>query len=386
MEEGEIESPSTNNASRDYDPAFEWPGDDDLDNVTANQSTSDNLRSQFPWPLLRLIIIRSSILSKKRNRVVLDAYSEAQFGRDVAPAGIETPRVRLKEMEVSKLHATVFWDKERREWSIVDMGSMHGTFLKRCGGSECSSVEGSNQKEGIRLAPSRTASVPRPLRHLDLLTIGNTTFMCHIHHDSRPCSECASDGEGDIPLFNDKRGDSRSIKRLRDNDTELNQPRDSKKALTMLKRNLLMRHQEDRPKLPPSKLSTSPNYIDRSARRRALHPASAVDSPGIPSSRTDAVVMPSPHHEETPHPPSPLEKSQSPAPLADNNLGRRLLLKQGWQPGTSLGCVDDDSGLVEPLEVSSTAARAGLGMQISTPPSSFGNWKEAGRQRRWDNT
>ncbi|KIL54363.1 hypothetical protein M378DRAFT_814928 [Amanita muscaria Koide BX008] len=60
---------------------------------------------------------------------------ELQLGRDVPLTGMNTPKVRLKEMKVSKLHATVFWDAQRLEWSFVDMGSTHGTFLKS--GDEC---------------------------------------------------------------------------------------------------------------------------------------------------------------------------------------------------------------------------------------------------------
>ncbi|KAH7928085.1 hypothetical protein BV22DRAFT_1126847 [Leucogyrophana mollusca] len=388
MEDGEIALHCNSNVTTGigYDPAFEWPDDGHGD--SPDFPASDKSPSSSPWPSLRLLIVRSSILSKKCRLVVLDAYDEAQFGRDVAPAGSETPRVRLKEMEVSKLHATAYWDKQRREWAVVDMGSMHGTFLKRPSDPDRPGTEGERLERGTRLSPARTASVPRPLHHLDLLTIGSTTFMCHIHMDRKPCAMCMSSGVGDIPLFSDKGSGHGPLKRPRDEGGRgdvTTEPRDSKKALTMLKRSLLMRHEEDhRSRHPPSKPLTA-TYVDRSARRRALHPGSALDSPGITISGSESPGVPLARCDELPQLPPPLEKPPSPAPLPESNIGRRLLLKQGWQPGTSLGYPDEKPGLVEPLEVSSTKHRAGLGMpQAPAFSPSLEDWKESAKQKRWD--
>ena len=70
------------------------------------------------WLPLQLRVLQTAILHKHLSLAVLDAYAETQFGRDVATPGSDTPRIRLKEMPVSKLHATVFWDKARREWAV----------------------------------------------------------------------------------------------------------------------------------------------------------------------------------------------------------------------------------------------------------------------------
>lgn len=351
-----------------YDPAYEWPGDAEVPQpiTVLNESLSSTLKS---WSLLRLLVQTSSVLPRVQRLAVVDEHKEVQFGRDVAPAGSGTPRVRLKEMAVSKLHATVFWDAGRREWAVVDMGSKHGSFL-RPGGYSGPTVN-VGEDLGVRLSPPRVASFPRALKHKDALTIGSTTFVVHIHSDRMSCEGCASSGNGDntIPLFPASKG----VKRAREEVGPIpSEERDAKKALTMLKRTLLSRHDTAK-----SSASSQPSgYVDRSAKRRALFPGSPLDTPGTPSPRSDSpsIAFGSASMPETPAPPQPLPES---------NIGRQLLMKQGWQPGTVLGSGENGSGLVEPLEVSVTSNRSGLGMPEKAPTSSSGDWRESGKQKRW---
>lgn len=343
----------------------------------------DNCEHSVPqWFPLRLRVLQTSILHKDLNLAVLDAYAETQFGRDVASQGSDTPRIRLKEMPVSKLHAAVFWDKARREWAVVDMGSKHGTFLQsaRQPGAE-----------PVRLSPPRMASIPRALHHLDRLIIGSTTFLCHIHEDRTPCAECTSTDQGVIPLFAVPKESNRVVEKRPSDVAEMThakEARDAKKALTSLKRTLLARldpHHES----PSTSTRPPTSYIDRSARRRAMHPTSQLGSPGVQSSRSSSPgpVRSSREPSQTP------SSAERPAPLPEHNVGRRLLMKQGWQPGTWLGSATDDrgdgsgTGLVEPLEVRATAHRAGIGMPPKgavAPAMSFHEWKVGGRERRWE--
>ena len=303
------------------------------------------------WLPLRLRVLQTAILHKHLSLAVLDAYAETQFGRDVATPGSDTPRIRLKEMPVSKLHATVFWDKARREWAVVDMGSKHGTFLQPARHPDA---------EPVRLSPPRMTSIPHPLHHLDRLIIGSTTFLCHIHDDHTPCAECTYTEQGIIPLF--AVPNRAAEKRPSDvaGMAPAQQPRDAKKALTSLRRTLLARLDHHEHASPPG------SYVDRSARRRAMHPGSQFDSPGVQSSRSSS--------------PGPRELSRTPSstvigtpPLPEHNVGRRLLMKQGWQPGTLLGsAAGEGSGLVE---VHANPHRAGIGM-----PQSL----EDRRERWWE--
>ncbi|KAF7327888.1 hypothetical protein MKEN_00368700 [Mycena kentingensis (nom. inval.)] len=330
----------------DYDPALEFPGIDDDDGQLhpVQPPTLEYTKTPEPEdkpcrPLLRLVVLRTGVLPKKHTLVVVpDEHTELQFGRDASHSN-DVPRVRLKEMEVSKFHATLYWDEEA--WHIVDMGSMHGTF-HQSGRAQSSAA--------VRLSPSRIASPPRKLAHRDAVAVGSTTFLVHIH-DEDACEECSAGPENEIPLFQTKKHAAPPKPA-----GYLPSQRDSKKALSSLKQQLLSGG-------GPGPIRTRPagEYVDRSAKRRALYPASRLDAPGV------AEVSPLTLQTEPPgaaaeswEPPPPLgATSAPPTPVPSTNIGHRLLLAQGWTPGTSLGL---EEGIVEPLNVASTTRRAGLGM------------------------
>jgi hypothetical protein len=371
-----------------HDPSLEWPGlgesstaTEDLYDIIA-PTPSPHIPSQIASnPNLRLLVLRTSILPRVQTLVLLSGHTQLQFGRDVAPSGSDTPRVRLKEMAVSKLHATVFWDAARREWAVVDMGSKHGTFLRLDAAGE-EAIQSGAQDFGIRLSPPRIASVPRSLRHLGLLTIGSTTFQIHVHNNGTPCANCSSTGANEIPLFpaiKTKTAVQETQKRSRESTGIDFGHRDPKKALTNLKHSLLQHHNHSPPNPPESSLNHS-HYVDRSARRRAFHPGSRIDTPGVPNPAPPVAAPPASPTSEA----IPIEPPKPSVPLSDTNIGHRLLVKQGWQPGTSLGL---DEGLVAPLEPASTTNRAGLGATRLPESASSNNtkqWKENALQRRWD--
>ncbi|KAJ8507282.1 hypothetical protein ONZ45_g10329 [Pleurotus djamor] len=354
---------------------------------------------------LRFVVIRSAILPPKHRIVMADGFSELQFGRDIGPTGTSVPRVRLKEMEVSKLHASVYWDGARQEWGVVDMGSKHGTFVKVPDGETCDSPD--VQDTGIRISPPRVASLPRVLGHMHELTIGSTTFLVHIHKNGIPCEHCSPGKDEEIPLFATPKG-PHSLKRSRtvaDLDSLSNQSsaksKNPREALSMLKRSLLTRHDAEAPRsssTQPSSASgpsSSKPYVDRSARRRALHATSSVDAPGtsivktlLPNQAGKVQASFIASEPVTPRSSTP-EIQPPPAPLSTTNVGYRLLMGQGWEPGTTLGILQDSepsegrTALVEPLQLASTTNRAGLGAQ-TTPDLPQGTVnRERDKLRRW---
>ncbi|KAI0264390.1 hypothetical protein BC834DRAFT_826384 [Gloeopeniophorella convolvens] len=363
-----------------YDPAYEFPGDDDNDphsDFHAQASSS----SPKDIPICRLVVRESKHIPRKKRLVVLDGYTEAQFGRDPAPPGFGTPRIRLKDMEVSKLHATLFWDPHRHEWAVVDMGSKHGTF-----------ISSDQAVKGARLSAPRIASMPKRVQHLDRLSLGTTNFVVHIHASQLPCVDCsmsAQDTSDVIPLFSQQKGDATIIpnKQKRGHSEESTgavPPRDVKKALTSLKHSLLSRHGDDHHSaLQLDESSRTSTYVDRSARRRALHPPSAADTPGLQPVSLPSYAL----RVSNPATPSLTElespRSATPAPLGSANVGHRLLMKQGWEPGTTLGLPEapndaDRARLTEPLELTATSNRAGIGIATHRVPS------DLKMQRRWE--
>ena len=335
-------------------------------------------------------------MSRTQRLAIIDGYTQVQFGRDAAPPNTDTPRIRLKEMEVSKLHATVYWEETKKNWAVVDMGSKHGTFIRPdkttsvpanltpAPGPSSSGSLGTDPR-GHRLSAPRMSSMPRALKHFDELSLGNTTFIIHLHEDRLPCEACTSKGGDEIPLFyvsKAQRQEEASRKRKLEALEPPPPPQgDAKKSLNMLKRSMLSRHStpDDR------RSQDSHAYVDRSAKRRALHPG-AHDLPAVAPRASLSAPSSRPI---SPPPPEPV--SAPPVPLTSTNIGHRLLLKQGWTPGTTLGqgSSEPDSGstaLVEPIQVNVRAARTGLGV-VERPPSlqSTSSWKEDGQRRRWGN-
>jgi pSer/pThr/pTyr-binding forkhead associated (FHA) protein len=361
----------SSNELREYDVGVEWLADSAIANPSTSTYLSGSVNLASGQPLIRLLVEQTSIIPSYQTHVLCSGYHEVQIGRDLALPGTNNPRIRLKELAVSKVHATVYWDEERKRWCIVDMGSMHGTFIR-----------GVNEKgAGLRLSGPRIASIPRALHHLDRVNIGSTTFVVHVHGDGMPCAECSpSSAECEIPLFpTQNKKHSRGVHSLRHVMTK-NAQADPKKALTVLKRSLLTQPGANSHR--PSAASDRSRYIDRSARRRALHAGSYSDSPGVrtPNTPTGSSLSLSQQPE------TEAIVSQPPAPLPSSNIGHRLLMKQGWEPGTSLGVPDGDASgrvcLVDPLEVSIPTRRAGLGMlnkRISVP-----EMRDVAKQRRWD--
>jgi len=314
----------------EYDPSLEYPGDDsgslDLTNAMPQQKT------------LRLLIIRGS-QSPKRRIAVIDGHDEVSIGRDTSP----TARLRLKEMAVSKYHATIFWDSNSEEWSIVDVGSVHGTFISNYGSAS-----------SARLSRARTASAPRPLKHLDEITIGSTTLLCHIHdgNPALPCDECSPTSTNEIPLMNIPT--TSSISQAPPVSVAHKVPH--KQAMAHLKTSLLSRSAIPRAGLPAT------TYVDRAARRRAAvgisipehRPASGPPGPPGPTqppARRD-------YRRASPSPMPSLASNERVEPISGDNIGHRMLMKQGWKPGAGLGV---DEGPVEIIKTTVRQPRAGLG-------------------------
>jgi FHA domain len=220
-----------------HHPSYEFSGGDDSSFHPGFHTHSEPTPApSHDFPICRLVIQESRFISHKQRLAVIDGYSEVQFGRDAAPSGVSTPRIRLKDMEVSKLHATLFWDAERHEWAVVDMGSKHGTF-----------VGSGEDAKRVRLSATRVASMPKRVGHLDRLYLGGTTFVVHIHENRLPCIDCSASGQGGddiIPLFShqkDDMADTRAERGGRKRGSTDDVPRDAKRALASLKQRLLNR-------------------------------------------------------------------------------------------------------------------------------------------------
>lgn len=319
-------------------------------------------------PVCRLVVISSGILPKGRTHAIIEPHDTVKVGRDRQPE----PLLRLKELAVSKHHASIFWDNERSEWAIVDLGSVHGTWLNSQGVPGGSSS--SEQADGQRLSAPRTSSTPRRLLSGDTLTIGSSKFSVHIHESGQPCKECELDMAHAIPLLPDETAKPNTDRTTSTTASAVpTQPRVSHKAAMQSLRQTLLhpghRSSSGSRESTPQGAST---YQDRSRKRREMfgtdgggaeaggssQPTSREKRPRYDDPRVAAIIGPgAPIDEEL-----TASSSQS-RPIDESNIGHRLLMKKGWTPGETLGIADGDTrrALREPLQVVKREGQSGLG-------------------------
>lgn len=82
---------------------------------------------ETPKHILRLVVLESTVLKIGQVAIIDAREGGVQLGRDRCERG-GTARVRLKEMEVSKTHALVYWGdggEWDEGWFAVDLGASH---------------------------------------------------------------------------------------------------------------------------------------------------------------------------------------------------------------------------------------------------------------------
>ncbi|KAG9088563.1 hypothetical protein FS749_002062 [Ceratobasidium sp. UAMH 11750] len=174
---------------------FEWPGEHEAtlqprslcflgpQNRQSPSAGLETSRVAHNSTFLRRTVLSSSVLPR-RGVALIDSYDEVSIGRDRC----KTPRLRLKEPAVSKYHANIYWDSHIQLWSLVDIGSTHGTNLVSPESPEAQlsgsiSSLGYHLNKSTRLSPPKMSSLSRPLSRLQHIVIGGATLVVHIHLD-----------------------------------------------------------------------------------------------------------------------------------------------------------------------------------------------------------
>ncbi|KAL5634468.1 hypothetical protein ACGC1H_002505 [Rhizoctonia solani] len=365
--------PSPNLDAISYCAELEWPGNDGLPSsspIITESRVGSNTSSHYPMAhnsgFLRLTVLSSSVLPRKAVALI-DSFDEVSIGRDRCA----TPRLRLKELAVSKYHANIYWDSEIERWSLVDVGSTHGTHLVSPDTPDAK-ASGSISSQGYsitgltRLAPPKTASLPRTLSHLQHIIVGGTTLVVHIHEDRIPCDACAITQCNILGLD----APTKSKTAATNSGAGLN----ATESIKALKRNILSRPSYSGRDTRPA--HTSETYVDRAELRRQRFPGwREPQSHQQPDTPQRASPRPYPrtqlqhtvqHTVKAPEITRRRLESGTPSPIPLDNVGHKLLTKQGWVPGSALGSQSETGQgsfrLIEPLAPQSTTNRRGLGI------------------------
>ncbi|KAF8738329.1 Forkhead associated domain, partial [Rhizoctonia solani] len=356
--------------SLDYHPELEWPGTDELPKYISTVPDPQLLpkpgRQHYPVAhsssFLRLVVLYSSTLPCK-TVALIDSFEEVSIGRDRCA----TPRLRLKELAVSKYHANIYWDSRTQHWSLVDVGSTHGTHLISPDPSvtrisDPIGSQGYTMTELTRLAPPKSASLPNILSHLQRIVIGNTTLVVHIHEDRIPCDACTITQENILDLD--------ASTRPKTNTSKIAGGINPAESMRSLKRNILSQPLYSRHDARSG--NHSETYVDRAELRRQRFPGWREPQPRrepVVSQQTSSrprLRKHSPHIVQAVGTLREVPKLETSSPIPLDNVGHKLLAKQGWKPGLALGSDTKTgqvrSGLLEPLAPQSTTNRRGLGM------------------------
>ncbi|XP_012154704.1 angiogenic factor with G patch and FHA domains 1 isoform X1 [Ceratitis capitata] len=210
--------------------------------------------------------------------------------------------VIIPDVNVSKLHMKFYYDHKKSIYKCIDLGSRNGTVLN-----------------GTRMSASKQESSECDLVHGSVLQIGQTKLLCHVHEGNSTCGLC----EPGL-LIEASRENSASMGTT----TVLTHREQLKK--------LQKKYGLEKEKFVEAKQSTS-SYNDRAATRRTQV-----------GSSTDG------------------EKTQTASvntEISAENKGFKMLSKLGWNKGEALGKVNDGSGLLEPINVSSNEGKKGLGCE-----------------------
>lgn len=125
-----------------------------------------DVSNQWP-PCMRVIIEESPLPSLKQGSLHIITFEGGSIGRE------GKHDILIPDINVSKHHLKISFNKESSQYLVVDLGSKNGTLLN-----------------GKRMSPSKQESEPLEVVHGSKIQLGPVILLCHIHTGNQTCGHC----------------------------------------------------------------------------------------------------------------------------------------------------------------------------------------------------
>ncbi|XP_068982239.1 angiogenic factor with G patch and FHA domains 1 isoform X2 [Bombus flavifrons] len=159
LEDGECSSNDSDSNSNDITPELCTSSDSD-------HEEDQDLAKTYP-PCMRIIVKETNLSKLKIGSLFFVAYTGGSIGREGDHS------VVIPDINISKHHARILYNEDRKIYEVIDLGSRNGTFLN-----------------GKRLSVAKQESEPHEVSHGSIIQVSTTKLLCHIHNGNETCGHC----------------------------------------------------------------------------------------------------------------------------------------------------------------------------------------------------
>lgn len=272
-------------------------------------------------PCIRIIVLDSDHLDY--GSLFIITVDGGTIGREKNQGNL----IVIPDINISKVHAQFQYSPDSGQYNLKDFGSQNGTFL--------------NEQ---RISESKCSSATVPVKHGDMVQVGCTRLLLHIHPGIETCQDC----EPGIVQAAFQAKQIKSIPIL----SKEEKKKQARQELNQIKKKYGLKNAA----YEENSAIKNPNYQDRADERRKTKGSD-----------------------------NPYQVDEAPAsvhrPITKGNVGHKMLKKMGWSEGESLG--KDNTGIQNPVTVDFRAnQKAGLG-SVEACSTSLDDIGSAKKNQRW---
>uniref|UniRef100_A0A182Q7Z5 Angiogenic factor with G patch and FHA domains 1 n=1 Tax=Anopheles farauti TaxID=69004 RepID=A0A182Q7Z5_9DIPT len=300
-EEGELES-SDSSATRSERSVIvvKSSEEESADSTEQFKTGYKDVAKRYP-PSLRMIVQETNVKDLKIGSLFIVTCKGGTLGRE------GNHDVIIPDINVSKKHLQFTYNDRKATYQFVDLGSRNGTLYN-----------GVRVKQNDQLSQSD----PQNLAHGSVLQLNQTKLLCHVHEGNSTCGKCEPGLLVTVePIV------------VPEAQSKITKPVSHKEGLKLIQKRFGLENEKYTASGEGG--NNGNDYKDRAAVRRKVKGSSN-------------------EHEKTQV--ASLDQS-----IASSNKGFQMLSKLGWNEGKPLG--KNDTGLTEPIALTSNVGTSGLGSQ-----------------------